>query len=121
MAIGGAIVGSRIGASVLAACLVLAIALATGPSLSRADAAPRAQVGFEGVASCAGTTCHGRMEADGAVVRQDELSRWQEPSTPGGAHSRAFAILSGQRAREITATLGLGDPTAAPACLGCHT
>ena len=42
---------------------------------------------FEGVASCAGSTCHGRIEGDGKVVRQDELSRWQEPSSPGGAHS----------------------------------
>ena len=76
---------------------------------------------FEGVASCGGTTCHGRLEADGKVVRQDELARWQETSTQGGAHSRAFTILSGTRARQITATLGLGDPTGAPACLGCHS
>ncbi|WP_443019151.1 multiheme c-type cytochrome [Sphingobium sp. EP60837] len=77
--------------------------------------------GFVGVASCAGSTCHGRMEGDGKVVRQDELMRWQEPSTPGGAHSRAFAVLGGARGRQIAATLGLGDPTAAPACLGCHS
>ncbi|WEK44043.1 MAG: multiheme c-type cytochrome [Candidatus Sphingomonas colombiensis] len=86
-----------------------------------ADAAPAAGRTFEGVASCAGSTCHGRMEADGKVVRQDELKRWQEPSTPGGAHSRAFAVLSGARSRQIAATLGLGDPTAAPSCLGCHS
>lgn len=76
--------------------------------------------GFVGVASCAGTTCHGRMEADGKVVRQDELQRWQEPSTQGGAHSRAFAVLSGTRSKQIAATLGIGDPTAAGECLGCH-
>ena len=86
-----------------------------------ATASPPVPSGFEGVASCAGTTCHGRMEADGAVVRQDELARWQEPSTPGGAHSRAFSMLSGRRAHQITATLGLGDPTGAPSCIGCHS
>lgn len=75
---------------------------------------------FTGVASCAGTTCHGRMEADGKVVRQDELQRWQEPSTQGGAHSRAYAVLSGTRGKQIAATLGIGDPTAATECLGCH-
>jgi hypothetical protein len=75
---------------------------------------------FEGVASCAGTTCHGRMEGDGKVVRQDELRRWQEPSTPGGAHSRAFSVLSGARSKQIAATLGIGDPTGAGECLGCH-
>ncbi|WP_336957861.1 multiheme c-type cytochrome [Sphingobium aquiterrae] len=88
----------------------------------RADAAAGGGVGsFLGVASCAGTTCHGRMEGDGKVVRQDELRRWQEPSTPGGAHSRAFAVLSGSRSRQIAATLGIGDPTGAGECLGCHS
>lgn len=118
MGIGGQFTGSRIGAALLGA--VLLIAAATALLVNAATAAPPAQSRFEGVASCAGTTCHGRMEADGAIVRQDELMRWQEPSTPGGAHSRAFAILSSRRSRQIAATLGLGDPTGAPACLGCH-
>ena len=73
-----------------------------------------------GVASCAGTTCHGRMEADGRIVRQDELMRWQEPSTPGGAHSRAFAVLSNMRSRQIARNLGIGNASASPLCLGCH-
>ena len=121
MPAGGRTDGSSVRAiaSGLGALLLLAAILLMGPSASRADPVPRGS--FEGVASCAGTTCHGRMEADGAVVRQDELMRWQEASTPGGAHSRAFTVLSYARARQITATLGLGDPTSAPACLGCHT
>jgi hypothetical protein len=102
-------------------CAALLIAAFIALIAAAATASPPAPPGFEGVASCAGTTCHGRMEADGAVVRQDELMRWQEPSTPGGAHSRAFSVLSGRRAHQITATLGLGDPTGAPACLGCHS
>lgn len=73
-----------------------------------------------GVASCAGSTCHGRQEGDGKIVRQDELMRWQEPSSPGGAHSRALAVIDTPRGRMITARLGLGDPVKAPACLGCH-
>ena len=76
--------------------------------------------GFTGVASCAGSTCHGRAEGNGAVVRQDEIATWQEPSASSGAHSRAFAVLSGIRGRQIAATLGMGDPTGEPACLGCH-
>ncbi len=75
---------------------------------------------YEGVASCAGSTCHGRAEGNGKVVRQDELLHWQEPSSPGGAHSRAYAVLSGHRAAQIAGTLGLGDAASAPACLGCH-
>ncbi len=112
----------RQGAPVLCAALaLLALFLSIFASTpSGAGAADRATPALQGVASCSGTTCHGRLEADGAVVRQDELKLWQEPSTPGGAHSRAFAVLSGTRARQITATLGLGDPTSAPACLGCH-
>ncbi|WP_375290533.1 multiheme c-type cytochrome [Qipengyuania sp.] len=75
---------------------------------------------YMGVASCAGSTCHGRAEGNGAVVRQDEIASWQDPSSPTGAHSRALAVLSGARGRAIAGALGLGDPTAAPACLGCH-
>lgn len=74
-----------------------------------------------GVASCAGTTCHGRSEADGKIVRQDEILRWQEPSSPTGAHSRAFAVLSNARSQAIARRLGLGSATSAPMCLGCHS
>jgi hypothetical protein len=76
---------------------------------------------FEGVASCAGSTCHGRAEGNGAVVRQDEIATWQEPSSPAGAHSRAYAVLGGRRGQQIAASLGLGNAQSAPACLGCHS
>lgn len=76
---------------------------------------------FEGVASCAGSTCHGRAEGNGAVVRQDEIATWQEPSSSSGAHSRAYAVLAGRRGQQIAASLGLGNATSAPACLGCHS
>lgn len=76
---------------------------------------------FEGVASCAGSTCHGRAEGNGAVVRQDEIATWQEPSSPSGAHSRAYAVLAGRRGQQIASSLGLGPATRAPECLGCHT
>jgi len=73
-----------------------------------------------GVASCAGSTCHGRPEGNGAVVRQDELAHWQDPATPGGAHSRSYDALASARGVRIAAALGLGAATSAPACLGCH-
>ena len=75
---------------------------------------------FEGVASCAGSTCHGRAEGNGAVVRQDELRLWQEPSARAGAHSRAYAGLVSPRGQRIAGTLGLGSAGSAGACLGCH-
>lgn len=75
---------------------------------------------FEGVATCAGSTCHGRAEGNGEIVRQDEIASWQEPSSSTGAHSRAYAALASPRGKKIAANLGLGPATAAPACLGCH-
>jgi hypothetical protein len=75
---------------------------------------------YEGVASCAGSTCHGRAEGNGEVVRQDEIASWQEPSAATGAHSRAYAALASPRGKQIAATLGIGAATSAPQCLGCH-
>lgn len=75
---------------------------------------------YEGVASCAGSTCHGRAEGNGEVVRQDEIATWQERSSPAGAHSRAYAALASPRGRQIAERLGLGPATGAAECLGCH-
>ena len=100
----------------LPALLLLAL---LGAALTM-SAEAQAPVTYEGVASCAGSTCHGRAEGNGKEVRQDEIATWQEPSSPSGAHSRAFAVLDGPRGRQIAASLGLGAPTAARECLGCH-
>jgi len=75
---------------------------------------------FVGVATCGGTTCHGRSEADGEIVRQDELMLWQDPATAAGAHSRAWAVLREPRSRAIAQRLGIGEAASAPICLGCH-
>jgi hypothetical protein len=76
---------------------------------------------YVGVASCGGTTCHGRSEADGPVVRQDEIMLWQDPATAAGAHSRALAVLQEPRSQVIAQRLGIGEATRAPMCLGCHS
>jgi hypothetical protein len=75
---------------------------------------------YVGVASCGGTTCHGRSEGDGRIVRQDELRLWQDPATAAGAHSRAWQVLREPRAVAIAGQLGIGDASTAPMCLGCH-
>jgi len=75
---------------------------------------------YVGVATCGGTTCHGRSHADGPIVRQDEIMLWQDPATAAGAHSRAWSVLRDERSREIGRRLGIGDPSSAPMCLGCH-
>lgn len=76
---------------------------------------------FVGVATCGGSTCHGRSEGDGAVVRQDEIMLWQDPASAAGAHSRAWAVLQDERSRVIAQRLGIGEATTAPMCLGCHS
>jgi hypothetical protein len=105
---------SRLAVSV-PAFLALLIALAVGgPAVGAGGGS------YVGVATCAGSTCHGRAEGNGAVVRQDEIATWQEPSSPSGAHSRAYAVLGSLRARQIAATLGLASASSAAECLGCH-
>lgn len=108
----------------LSVCGVLAafaLVLGAMPGNTPAKAALPNDKTHLGVASCAGSTCHGRSEADGKIVRQDEILRWQEPSSPTGAHSRAFNVLSSERSQQIARRLGLGAATSAPMCLGCHT
>jgi hypothetical protein len=100
----------------LAASLLLALAV----FLSPAGAQPNPAGHYVGVATCGGSTCHGRSEANGVVVRQDELRLWQDLSSPAGAHSRAWRILTEPRAKAIAARLGVGEAASAPMCLGCH-
>src|SRR3954447_10637201 len=106
----------------LAASLLFALLLLfLVPAPVTAQHAPAAAGGsWLGVAPCAGSTCHGRSEPTGAVVRQDELMIWQNAASPSGAHSRARAVLREPRARAIAARLGIGEASSAPLCLGCH-
>jgi hypothetical protein len=107
--------------SLCAALALVALLLGGAPGNSPVSAALPGDKTHLGVASCGGTTCHGRSEADGKIVRQDEILRWQEPSSPTGAHSRAFAVLGNSRSATIARRLGLGSATSAPMCLGCHS
>ena len=110
-----------VGLPVVALALLIA-AILTHPTaaFSIAPAPPAPAGGATGVASCAGSTCHGREEPTGAVVRLDEIRIWQDESSPAGAHSRAWRVLGDARARSIAARLGIGDPQSAPMCTGCH-
>jgi len=69
-----------------------------------------------GVASCAGSACHGAARMQGATVRQDEYLLWQRKDR----HAQAYTTLRSDRSRRIAANLGLGDATTAPMCLVCH-
>ncbi|SNS07013.1 Cytochrome c554 and c-prime [Sphingomonas laterariae] len=116
---------SMLGFAALAAMAMILFAVglsgAAGGAPAVASTASRGSNAIHlGVASCSGSTCHGRSENDGTVVRQDELMRWQEESSPSGAHSRAFRVLSEPRSQAIAQRLGIGSATSAPMCLGCH-
>src|SRR5688572_205705 len=99
---------------------LLALFLFLRPEGAQATAQAGTGATYVGVASCSGTTCHGRSEGDGAVVRQDEIMLWQDPSTAAGAHSRAYAVLQDPRSQVIAQRLGIGEASRAPMCLGCH-
>lgn len=75
----------------------------------------------EGVASCAGSTCHGRLVPNGRIVRQNELITWQDSTSLAGAHSRAWRALTQLRGQAMASRLGLGAAEHAQACLGCHS
>jgi hypothetical protein len=69
-----------------------------------------------GVATCAGSACHGAARMAGGNVRQDEYLLWQRKDP----HAQAYATLRSDRSRRIAANLGLPDATGAPMCLACH-
>jgi hypothetical protein len=106
-------------ASLIVSLLLLFLFLVPAPVTAQRGPATMGGA-FLGVASCAGSTCHGRSEPTGAVVRQDELMIWQNPASPSGAHSRAWRVLTEPRAKAIAARLGIGEAASAPMCLGCH-
>ncbi|WP_156254567.1 multiheme c-type cytochrome [Sandarakinorhabdus oryzae] len=85
-----------------------------------ADAAPIDRALHQGVASCAGSTCHGRQEATGPRVRQNEVMTWSDPASLTGVHSRAWRVLNEPRAQAIGRRLGITNVAAAPACISCH-
>src|SRR5688500_4404087 len=109
-----------LGFGALALLALAAIFLILRPEGAQATAQAGSGATYMGVASCGGTTCHGRSEGDGPVVRQDEIMLWQDPSTAAGAHSRAYAVLRDPRSQVIAQRLGIGEASQAPMCLGCH-
>lgn len=118
---GGARASRLIGA--LCAVAVFGVgALAVGAG-REAVAAPESAASrgiHEGVASCAGSTCHSRQVDSGVNVRQNELITWQDPSSVAGAHSRAYRVLMQPRGQAIARKMGIGPAEQAQQCLGCH-
>ena len=70
-----------------------------------------------GVATCAGSTCHGAVEPlPGIGVQQDEFITWQRHDK----HAKAYEVLLNDRSKRIARNLGLKSAHTAPLCLDCH-
>ena len=100
--------------------VLVAAVLAVGGGGSPAIAAPLDRAVHQGVASCAGSTCHGRQEATGPRVRQNEVLSWSDPASLAGAHSRAWKVLNEPRAQAIGRRLGIANVAASKECINCH-
>lgn len=96
--------------------LVLAILVPALPVL----AAGHDRALHQGVASCGSSTCHGRQEATGPRVRQNEVMTWSDPASLTGVHARAWRVLEEPRARAIGKRLGIPNVSASPECINCH-
>ncbi len=108
----------------LAACIsrfarflaVMAMLVLGAPAVS----APHDRALHQGVATCAGSTCHGRQEATGPRVRQNEVLTWSNPASLTGVHSRAWKVLNEPRAQAIGKRLGIANVAASAECINCH-
>ena len=70
-----------------------------------------------GVATCAGSTCHGAVEPlKGVGVLQNEFITWQR----NDKHSKAYSVLLNERSKRIARNLGLKAANTAQICLDCH-
>ncbi|HJU20151.1 MAG TPA: multiheme c-type cytochrome, partial [Stellaceae bacterium] len=76
-----------------------------------------------GVASCAGSTCHGAtVRSPHSSVQQNEYLIWSQETDPAriDKHHIAYRVLLGDRARRIARNLGIANAATAPLCLNCH-
>lgn len=105
------------------ACAIFAVAWAVTGVLGTADSAAQEKVpkiGDDihlGVASCAGSTCHGSVGPwEGSNVLQNEYITWQREDK----HAKAYEVLLNDRSKRIARNLGLPDAHTAEVCLDCH-
>lgn len=73
-----------------------------------------------GVASCAGSTCHGSTIPRQSNVEQDEYLVWSGDEYPD-KHASAYEVLFNDQSNRIAENLGLESAHEAQICLDCHT
>ena len=70
-----------------------------------------------GVASCAGSTCHGSLETwKDSPVLQNEYNIW----TRKDKHAKAYEVLLNAQSKRMARNLGLESAHTAKLCLDCH-
>jgi hypothetical protein len=96
--------------------LLMAAAGITGTGIA-AELPQQAPEVHVGVATCASSTCHGRVVPDGSSnVLQNEYRTW----TRHDRHSGAYQTLLSSASRDIARKLGLENAHEADVCLDCH-
>ncbi len=92
--------------------LLLAVGVSTGTAQIREE-----EYLHLGVASCASSTCHGKITPQEAEnVWLNEYRIWSTQDR----HSRAFQTLATEESRRIAQKLGLPSAQTAKICLDCH-
>src|SRR5579859_33947 len=93
------------------------VALLAVLCIAAAAASPTAGTHL-GVASCAGSNCHGSTarEPPPQGVLHNEYLTWQRDDP----HAGAYRSLLTPRALDIARRLGIADPSKAETCLDCH-
>lgn len=108
-------------AGALARGVAVAVGVLTAATLTTAAQAQElpqfSQDAHVGVASCAGSTCHGAVQpAAKATVLQTEYITWQRQDK----HANAYKVLLNDRSKRIARNLGLEAAHTADLCLDCH-
>ncbi len=97
------------------ACVLLAILSNT--VLASPPLPPSGDDMHLGVATCAGSTCHGAIEPfANSPVLQNEFITWQRKDS----HSEAYSVLLNDQSKRIARNLGLKSAQTAKICLDCH-
>ena len=97
--------------------LVAGLVLAVVQALGAETGAPPEGAAHLGVASCAGSPCHGSVQSKKTTdVQQNEYLTWQRRDK----HAKAFLALESTLGEQIARNLGLPNAETAKLCLDCH-
>lgn len=87
-------------------------------SISHAASLPdQGDLIHNGVASCAGSACHGSVrQFEGSNILHNEFITW----TREDRHAKAYQALLSKESKRIAQKLGIGAPHTEALCLDCH-